>query len=308
MKNTSVNHSYINKEASNKPQTAPFFNVYSDYWGYRTPDPNAANESYTASGDVDMNGLMQTIENRNEFRRSEKAKQIKEKKMKAAEQMQDQESDQNFWFQNPGVLLRDWAELLPDSNEPDYAKYLNSFVRLSILICVIMWYFKKDSKLIWLPIITMILTIYLLTFKIKTLDQLKSNFNEGFGSYDIPKNIDPLVNKETESESVNNSFNYSLLNDVDKQYTTFSPKLTDKPGDYQWVNAFDHEYIRRTRYSPTNQNWNFELYGDVSENFSRFNAERNKEKLVPFERSLDNWPAMVFGNKNIDRKLYYNDR
>lgn len=319
MKNTSVNHSYINKEASNKPKAAPFFNVYSDYWGYRTPDPNAANESYTPTGDVDMKGLMQTIEKRNEVRRSEKAKQIKEKVVEVAEQMKDEESENNFWFQNPGVLLRDWAELLPDSEETDYAKYLNSFVRLSILVCVIMWYFKRDSKLVWLPIVTMILTIYLFTFKIKTLDQLKSNVGEGFGSYNVeektfptaksfPKNLDPAVNKGTESESVNNSFNYSLLNDVDKTYTTFTPKLSDKPGDYQWVNAFDHEYFRRTRYSPTNQNWNFELYGDVSEKFSRFNAERNKEKLVPFERSLDNWPAMVFGKKCVDRKLYYNDR
>ena len=313
MKNTSVNHSYIDKESNNKPKTAPFFRVYSDYWGYRTPDPDAGNESYTANGDIDMQQLMQTIEKRNEVRRDEKTRAIEQSvEKKVEESMMELERDEDFWFQNPGVLLRDWSEIMPDSDETEYTKYLNSLVRLSILVCVVMWLLKKDSKLVWLPIVIMILTIYLFTFK-----GVKKE--ENFGSYNaeektfpssksVPKNLDPAVNKAADSESVNNTFNYSMLNDVDKNYTTFTPKLSDKPGDYQWVNAFDHEYFRRTRYSPTNQNWNFELYGDVSEKFARFNSERNKEKLVPFEKSLDNWPAMVFGKKCIDRKLYYNDR
>lgn len=313
MKNTSVDHSYIDKET--KPKTDPFFKVYSDYWGYRTPDPNAANESYTPNGDVDMGKLMQTIEKRNEARRAESRKEVKVPEPMTTDQIVPADAvpndEVNFWFQNPGVLLRDWSEVLPDSDETDYAKYLNTFVRLSIIICLVMWYFKRDSKLIWLPVAAMILSIYLFTFK--------DARSEKFGAYNVedksfptaksvPKNLDPVVNKAAESESVNNSFNYSLLNDVDKNYTTFTPKLSDKPGDYQWVNAFDHEYFRRTRYSPKNQNWNFELYGDVSEKFARFKAERDKEKLVPFERSLDNWPAMVFGKKCIDRKLFYNDR
>lgn len=315
MKNTSVAHSYIDKESANKPKADPFFRVYSDYWGYRSPDPNAGNESYTPNGDVDMGKLMETIEKRNEVRRAEKAKVPEPMNNTDAQIIQSQPSvtdadEESFWFQNPGILLRDWADLIPDSEEADYAKYLNTYVRLSILLFVVMWYFKRDSKLIWMPIVTMILSIYLFTFKKKS---------EPFGAYNvedksfptaksIPKNLDPVVNKAAESESVNNSFNYSMLNDVDKNYTTFTPKLSDKPGDYKWVNAFDHEYFRRTRYSPKNQNWNFELYGDVSEKFARFKAERDKEKLVPFERSLDNWPAMVFGNKSFDRKLYYNDR
>ena len=301
---SATNYSYINKEDNYAHgDKTPFFKVYSDNWPYRSPDPNAGNESYTATGDINLNSLMDTLDKRNEARRLTKVEPVEKEKM--------DEQKSKFWFHNPSILIQDWDQLLPDHEESNYSKYLNSFVRLSIIAFLVMWFFNKDSKYIWLPIITMILTIYLYTFKIRTMDQLKGSINENFGSNvveSIPKNIDPLINKVTESESINNKYNYSLLTDVDKNYTTFTPKLSDKPGDYTFTNAFDQQYFKRTKYSPENQNFNFELYGDVSSKFSRFNAERNKEKLVPFEKSLDNWPAMLFGNKTIDRKLYYNDR
>ena len=210
---SATNYSYINKEDNYaRGDKTPFFKVYSDNWPYRSPDPNAGNESYTATGDINLNSLMDTLDKRNEARRLTK---VEPKKEEPVEKEKMDEPKSRFWFHNPSVLIQDWDQLLPDREESNYSKYLNSFVRLSIIAFLVMWFFNKDSKYIWLPIITMILTIYLYTFKIRTMDQLKGSINENFGSYNVaekvkavsdsmPKNIDPVINKVTESESINN--------------------------------------------------------------------------------------------------------
>jgi hypothetical protein len=335
----SSNYSYINKSKQNQ---TPFFQVYSDNWPYRTPDQTAGHESYTAAGDIDIDSLMDTLEARNDIRRNEnkldpvKAKPgtadpvkspdpVKADTVKSPDPVKPDHGtadavkskvkgpEPSFWFHDPSILINNF-DIVPDQNM-ELNRYLNTLARLSIIAFLILWYFKKDTKFIWIPIIVLIMTIYFHTFKIRNLDGFtKSILSENFtgtGSSiqtSTPKNIDPAVNKSLATESVNNSNNYSLLTDVRSDYTTFTPKLSDKPGDYKWVNAFDHEPVFRTKYSDNNQNFNFELYADLPEKHAAFMAERLKEKLVPFERSLDNFAPMWWSNKNIDRKLYYNDR
>lgn len=338
---TSTNYSYINKDENYKSKQAPFFQVYSDNWPYRTPDQKAGNESYTATGDIDIDSLMDTLEARNDMRRSEptKADHLTDQESEASEEPPKKvpepatvlpkkkskkdtpsikEDGPEFWFHDPSALLNDFADIVPDRSM-GLNRFLNTLARLSIIAFLLLWYFKKDSQYIWIPIIVLIMTIYFHTFKIQSMDSFTKSMKENFHGYNTaekvhsiqnstPKNIDPGVNKSLSTESVNNSNKYSLLTDVRSDYTTFTSKLSDKPGDYKWVNAFDHEPIRRTRYSDNNQNFNFELYGDLPEKHAQFMAERLKEKLVPFEKSLDNFPPMWWSKKNIDRKLYYNDR
>lgn len=341
---TSTNYSYINKDKNYKPKETPFFQVYSDNWPYQTPDQTAGHESYTSTGDIDINELMDSLEARNDMRRvqstpvnlpglsQDKEEQSPEEPIKVPVKVpikvpvksQDKlvstkiKKDVSFWFHEPTTLLNDFSDILPAQNM-ELNRFLNTLARMSIIAFLLLWYFKKDTKFIWIPVIVLIMTIYFHTFKIRNMDGFTKSVKENFHGYNIlenvlsiqdstPKNIDPSVNKSISAESVNNPNRYSLLTDVRSDYTTFTPKLSDKPGDYKWVNAFDHEPIRRTRYSDNNQNFNFELYGDLPERHSQFIAERFKEKLIPFERSLDNFPPMWWSKKNIDRKLYYNDR
>jgi hypothetical protein len=105
---------------------------------------------------------------------------------------------ENYWFQDLGntIFNLDYAlKIFPDSNMT-YAEKINTLVRLSIYIGLILGLFYKNYLFLYIPIIVMVMTYLLYIFRIDQLEGVRQNQGPNSNLNSInQKNLDDLIKR-----------------------------------------------------------------------------------------------------------------
>jgi len=145
---------------------------------------NLANNSYTTN---------------NEIRQKKMKNDTNNSKIQDANvsYMQNGGIHENYWFQdlsNSIFNLDNVLKIFPDTSMT-YPEKINSLVRLSIYIGVILAMFYNQYLWLFIPVITMILTYVLYVFRIDKLDTLRSTVGPNAKLSDISnKKLNELMN------------------------------------------------------------------------------------------------------------------
>ena len=116
---------------------------------------------------------------------------------------------ENYWFQDlsNSVFNLDYALIIIPNSDMTYAEKINSLVRLSIYIGLILGLFYKNYLFLYIPIIVMILTYILYIFRIDQLESGRALQGPNSKLNDISqKNLNNLT-KRNMSSSYSNSVN-----------------------------------------------------------------------------------------------------
>lgn len=109
--------------------------------------------------------------------------------------MQNSSIHENYWFQDLGNTIFNLDKFLKifPSNNMTYPEKINSLVRLSIYMGLILGLFYKNYLFLYIPIIVMVLTYLLYIFRIDQLESLnaKQGPNSSLNSIN-QKNLDDL--------------------------------------------------------------------------------------------------------------------
>ena len=109
---------------------------------------------------------------------------------------------ENYWFQDLGntIFNLDYAlKIFPDS-DMTYAEKINTLVRLSIYIGLILGLFYKNYLFLYIPIIVMVMTYLLYIFRIDQLEGLRQNQGPNSNLNSInQKNLDDLTKRNMSS-------------------------------------------------------------------------------------------------------------
>ena len=105
---------------------------------------------------------------------------------------------ENYWFQDLGnsVFNLDKALKIFPNNDMTYAEKINSLVRLSIYIGLILSLFYSNYLFLYIPIIVMILTYVLYLFRLDQLDGVRASFGPTAQLNDInQRNLEDLTKR-----------------------------------------------------------------------------------------------------------------
>jgi hypothetical protein len=109
--------------------------------------------------------------------------------------MQNSSIHENYWFQDLGNTIFNLdksLKIFPSSNMT-YPEKINSLVRLSIYMGLILGLFYKNYLFLYIPIIVMVLTYLLYIFRIDQLESLNANQGPNSSLNSInQKNLDDL--------------------------------------------------------------------------------------------------------------------
>jgi len=196
-------------------------------------------------------------------------------------------SETKFWFQQPSILLENSkiSQFFP-TNKMNYIEKLNSIMRLAIYFSIIFYILKRDYKIIFVIIFVSLTTIYIYYFEnanIKKATEIKEIFNNykisGNNIY-FPKNINLNKNKIKKciEPSVENPFMNRNMFENDIFPNAASCPSYEKLSDFKENSTLDFnitsENKNKTIGDITNENFNLNLYKDVSDIFNRNNSQR----------------------------------
>ena len=123
---------------------------------------------------------------------------------------------ENYWFQDlsNSVFNIDYALKIFPNNNMTYPEKINTLVRLSIYMGLILSLFYKNYLFLYIPIITMILTYILYVFRMEQLEDLRSSKNPNSILNEInKKNLEDLTNRNMTSSYNNSKDNFKdILN------------------------------------------------------------------------------------------------
>jgi hypothetical protein len=105
---------------------------------------------------------------------------------------------ENYWFQDLGnsVFNLDYALKIFPSKNMTYAEKINTLVRLSIYMGLILGLFYKNYLFLYIPIIVMVLTYILYIFRVDQLEALRENQGPNSMLNNInQKNLDDLTKR-----------------------------------------------------------------------------------------------------------------
>ena len=109
---------------------------------------------------------------------------------------------ENYWFQDLGntIFNIDYALKIFPSKNMTYPEKINSLVRLSIYIGLILGLFYSNYLFLYIPIIVMILTYILYVFRLEQLDSMKDYSGPNSTLNDInQKNLEDLTKRNMAS-------------------------------------------------------------------------------------------------------------
>lgn len=120
---------------------------------------------------------------------------------------------ENYWFQDlAGTIFNlDLALKILPRNEMTYAEKINSLVRLSIYIGLILALFYTNYLFLYIPIIVMIITYLLYIFRLGELDKTRSENGPNAKLQDITKGQNDNLMKKNINGNHGDSFE-NLLN------------------------------------------------------------------------------------------------
>ena len=173
----------------------------------------------------------------------------------------------SFWSKDPSVLLNDLASFYPTSIQ-SRAEKLNSLVRLSFYISIILSIYHSNPKFMYILIF-----ILLITLLIYTETNTTENFTE---SCTRPSIANPLMNF-TMGEFLNTTSEGDII-DRNPSCSNSIPKIKQE----------------------IDESFNNNLYKDVGDLFGKNNSQRQfytmpNTNLVNDRDSFSNW---LYGNKD----------
>ena len=176
-----------------------------------------------------------------------------------------------FWFEDPTILYRKdrLIEFFP-ATSMHYIEKLNAVLRFSIYTSILSYLYTKKMNVILLPILVAAITLYIYKFqKLKDSDKEKMEINK----------VEPI---DCDGPTRDNPFMNVLVSDIqDNPHKKKACKITDDK-----VKA------------KVEDNFNFNLYKDVSDVYSKNNSQRqfvaNPITTIPndqgkFAQFLYNW-------------------
>ena len=122
---------------------------------------------------------------------------------------------ENYWFQDlSGTIFNlDYAIKIIPNSDMTYPEKINSLVRLSIYIGVILALFYSNFLFLYVPILTMLMTYILYLFRIDQLDETLKIQGPNTQLSDLSNSTkDNLMNKLMGNKSLNNSNSNSNRN------------------------------------------------------------------------------------------------
>jgi len=130
--------------------------------------------------------------------------------------MQNSSIHENYWFQDLGNTIFNLdksLKIFPSSNMT-YPEKINSLVRLSIYMGLILGLFYKNYLFLYIPIIVMVLTYLLYIFRIDQLESLNANQGPNSSLNSInQKNLDDL-----KKHNMSTSYSYGRGNNSPENF------------------------------------------------------------------------------------------
>jgi len=216
---------------------------------------------------------------------------------------------ENYWFQDLSntIFNLDYALKIVPEQKMTYPEKINSLVRLSIYLGLILGLFYNNYLYLYIPIITMLMTYLLYIFRLEQLETVRAQEGPHTSLSDLKHNLKNNISKEDLSKLKKklglNSMNIDTMNDEDFQ-NILNMKTCSKPStNNPFMNAL--VYDSRTKdhscdpINPKNQNKIEEEYNkycikDISDIYNH-NSGRRQFYTMPSttypnnQEGLANW-------------------
>ena len=175
-----------------------------------------------------------------------------------------------FWLNDPKILFSNkrWIEFFP-TPELSLTEKLNSLVRLSFYICIVLLVFYKNYLYLYIPIFTLLFTYLIYKNNKSVVEELSSNvglFQSELASIDPEKQQLYKINlSDTKIEENKNC----TLPTVNNPFMNIN-QITDKRNKEAACTYYDNEEIAKN----VEKDFNFNLYRDVSDLYNKRNSQR----------------------------------
>lgn len=145
------------------------------------------------------------------------------------------EDNDNFWFNDFSVIFHKnrFTEFFP-SNFMSENEKLNSLLRFSIYITFLLVLYKKNLNLLFIPVVTALVTLYI--YKFNNIQSQKEKFSIDREEHTIPTEDNPFMNTlltdvgqykerktsclhEEAEDEIEDNFNKNLFKDVNDLYS-----------------------------------------------------------------------------------------
>lgn len=143
----------------------------------------------------------------------------------------------NLWYNNPQILLDDWAEFIP-SNDLDNVEKINAIARFAIYYSFLIFIFKQDSK--WFSVSIVLLIISYSLGYYEKFEEIKS-----VGTCVKPTKKNPFMNF-TLDDYINNPDRQSACSydkSKDKMRKEFRKDIVPDPADLWGQNISDRQFF-----------------------------------------------------------------
>jgi len=188
--------------------------------------------------------------------------------------MNIEKSTDEFWYYQPSILWdsRRFIEFFPN---PDLslAEKLNSLVRLSFYISIVLMVFYGNYLYIYIPIVVLAFTYFIFNnYKPKKKEKLqdyKSLLNSTEGSYNVEPTVEDASQLETSLDD------YKLTDDICTKPTINNPfmninTITDKRNKPAACPYYDNEDTA----AQVEKKFEYNLYREVSDLYNKRNSQR----------------------------------
>ena len=175
-----------------------------------------------------------------------------------------------FWLNDPKILFSNkrWIEFFP-TPELSLTEKLNSLVRLSFYICIVLLVFYKNYLYLYIPIFTLLFTYLIYKNNKNVVEELSSNvglFTSELASIDPEKQQLYKINlSDTKIEEDKNC----TLPTINNPFMNIN-QITDKRNKEAACKYYDNEEIAKN----VEKDFNFNLYRDVSDLYNKRNSQR----------------------------------
>jgi len=183
------------------------------------------------------------------------------------------EKNDVFWFQNPKILFSNnrWVEFFPSPQLTLYEK-LNSLVRLSFYISLVLLIFYKNYLYLYIPIFTMIFTylIYRNNSGNQVVEGMKSPglFQSELAAGD-PEIQDMRLKLQSDDSKQLAIEGNCTLPTITNPFMNIN-QITDQRNKPHACKYYDNEEVAKK----VERDFNYNLYRDVSDLYSKKNSQR----------------------------------
>jgi hypothetical protein len=175
-----------------------------------------------------------------------------------------------FWFENPKILFSNkrWVEFFP-TPELTLTEKLNSLVRLSFYICLVLLVFYQNYLYLYIPIFTLLFTYLIYKNNKHVVEALTGKepiFESELAAADPERQ--KLYKTNLSDTKVVDDKN-CVLPTLDNPFMNIN-QITDKRNREPACKYYNNEEVAKD----VEKDFNFNLYRDVSDLYNKHNSQR----------------------------------